>query len=79
MASIWREVETQRKTPRKVLSLLGLTSVLRYRFGWLSLDSALRSVSKRLGIHVAAVILQQPEAAVDVDSVADHTALQARV
>ena len=79
MATIWREVETQRKTPRKVLSLLGIVSVLRYRFGWLSLDAALRSVSRRLGIKVAAVVLEQPEAAVDVDSVADHAALQARI
>ena len=44
---------------------------MRYVLGRLTLADALREVSGRMQLRVGAVILPFPEAAVDVDSVAD--------
>lgn len=70
-ADFWRQVETQRKKPLRVIRILGWMAVLRFLLGWLSLDEALARISLRLGFKAGAVILPFPEAAVDVDSVED--------
>lgn len=73
LAAYWRQVERQRKNPRKVIArALGLSASIRYLLGRLSLDEALARVSDAVGVRVGAVIMPFPEAAVDVDSVADH-------
>jgi hypothetical protein len=54
-----------------MLSELGWRVVLRYLLGRLSLKEALRRISQRMGVRVGVVLLPFPEAAVDVDSVAD--------
>jgi len=68
----WRQVESERKNPLRIIRMLGWLSVLRYVTGTLPLNSALRSLSKKLDLRIGAVILPYPEAAVDVDSVADR-------
>lgn len=70
-AAFWRRVEDQRKKPIKMLGELGWAVVMRYVLGRLTLADALREVSGRMQLRVGAVILPFPEAAVDVDSVAD--------
>jgi len=70
-ADFWRRVENERKRPAKMLGELGWLVVLRYLFGWLSLEDALRHVSRRMGLRAGVVIMPFPEAAVDVDSVSD--------
>jgi len=70
-AEFWRQVEQQRKSPLRVIRVLGWVAVTRYLAGRLSLDEALRRVSRRLGFKAGAVILPFAEAAVDVDSVDD--------
>lgn len=70
-ADFWRRVEHQRKRPIKMLGELGWGVVLRYALGRLSLEQALGHASHAMGLKVGAVILPFPEAAVDVDSVAD--------
>jgi CTP:molybdopterin cytidylyltransferase MocA len=70
-ADLWRRVENERKRPLRMLSQLGGWVVIRYILGLLSLKDAVRHISKRMGLRVAAVILPFPEAAVDVDSVSD--------
>ena len=70
-AEFWRQVEQQRKSPLRVIRVLGWVAVTRYLAGRLSLDEALRRVSRRLGFRAGAVILPFAEAAVDVDSVDD--------
>jgi 2-C-methyl-D-erythritol 4-phosphate cytidylyltransferase len=70
-ADFWRQVENDRKRPVKMLGALGWLVVLRYLLGRLSLDDALRIVSRRMGLRAGAVIMPFPEAAVDVDSVGD--------
>jgi molybdopterin-guanine dinucleotide biosynthesis protein A len=76
-AALWRRVENQRKKPIKMLGELGWAVVLRYVLGRLTLRDALREVSRRMQLEVGAVVLPFPEAAVDVDSVADWRAVQA--
>jgi GTP:adenosylcobinamide-phosphate guanylyltransferase len=70
-ADFWRQVETQRKNPLRVIRVLGWVAVSRYLMGRLSLAEALKRVSRRLGLTAGAVIMPFAEAAVDVDSVED--------
>lgn len=71
-ADFWRQVEAQRKSPLRVIQILGATAVLRYLMGRLSLTDALSRISHRLGFKAGAIILPFAEAAVDVDSVNDR-------
>ncbi len=71
VANFWRKIEQERKKPRVVIGLLGWRAVLRYRFGFLSLEEALTKLSKRLGLRLRVVILPYANAAVDVDSISD--------
>ena len=70
-ADFWRQVESQRKKPLRVIRILGWIAVLRYLLGRLSLDEALDRISHRLGFKAGAVIMPSAEAAVDVDSIED--------
>lgn len=70
-ADFWRQVETQRKNPLRVIRILGWVAVARYLTGRLTLAEALKRVSRSLGIKAGAVIMPFAEAAVDVDSVED--------
>jgi len=70
-ADFWRQVESERKKPLRMIRKLGWVPVLRYLLGRLSLDDALRSISQRLGFKAGAVIMPFADAAVDVDSVSD--------
>jgi CTP:molybdopterin cytidylyltransferase MocA len=72
VAAAWRRVEQQRKNPVRVISQLGWWSVLRYLLGWLTLNKALGELSQRLRVTIAPVHLPYPEAAIDVDSIADQ-------
>ena len=70
-ADFWRQVESQRKKPWRMIRILGWTAISRYLLGQLSLDEALERISNRLGFKAGAVVLPFPEAAVDIDSVSD--------
>jgi len=70
-ADFWRQVESQRKKPLRVIRVLGIIAVLRYLLGRLSLPEALDRMSGRLGFKAGAVVIPFPEAAIDVDSVRD--------
>lgn len=68
----WRAVEAQRKHPaRVVIGMLGWRGVVRYALGRLTLSAAFARLSARTGVRVAPALLTEPEAAIDVDSVAD--------
>lgn len=75
-AEVWRQVESQRKKPLRVIRVLGVIAVLRYLLGRLTLPEALERMSRRLGFRAGAVILPFAEAAIDVDSVADWELVQ---
>lgn len=78
MADFWRQVERERKSPLKVIRILGWQAVLRYRFGKLSLDEAMDLLSRRTGLRLAAVRMPFADAAVDVDSPSDYALVQQR-
>lgn len=70
-AAFWHRVESHRKKPLRVVSVLGWLAILRFLMGRLSAEEALTRISRRMGVHVDKVIMPFPEAAVDVDTVAD--------
>jgi CTP:molybdopterin cytidylyltransferase MocA len=78
MADRWREVEQQRKSPLRVIRLLGWGAVIRYRLGMLSLDAAMALLSRKMGMRLAAVRMPFADAAVDVDSLDDHRLVEER-
>lgn len=73
----WQQVEAQRKTPWKTVGLLGWGAILRFLSGRLSLPQATTRLSQRLGIKVGVVVLPTPDAAIDVDNVADWQFVEA--
>lgn len=77
VADAWRRVEQQRKNPLRVISQLGWWSVLRYLLGRLPLDRALDDLSRRLRVRIRPVVLPFPEAAIDVDTIADQRLVEA--
>ena len=77
IADLWKQVESARKTPWRVLQLLGWIAVLRYRLGWLTLDRAMALLSRRTGLKVSAIRMPFGEAGVDVDSPEDHAQVEA--
>ena len=79
LADTWRQVESERKNPLRIIRMLGWLSVIRYLTGTLTLNSALGALSQKLGLRIGAVILPYPEAAVDVDSVADRIIVQKKL
>ncbi len=71
VVQLWQQMEAARKRPLSLLRRLGLLYVLRYRFGWLSLASALTRLGILSGSRIAAVTLSDGRAAIDVDKPAD--------
>lgn len=71
VAAFWRRLEAHRKSPLKMARQLGIATLLAYRFGWLTLDGALERLGERTGCALGAVLLNDAEAAVDVDTIDD--------
>jgi GTP:adenosylcobinamide-phosphate guanylyltransferase len=71
IVALWQELEAARKRPLTLLKRLGLVYVLRYRFGWLRLDAALRRLGQLCGARIRPVILSDGRAAIDVDKPED--------
>ena len=71
MLEVWKQVEASRKKPWKVVALLGWGNLARYLSGRLRVGEAFAALSARLGFVVSPTIVDDPLAAVDVDSVAD--------
>ncbi|MBW2520075.1 MAG: MobA-like NTP transferase domain containing protein, partial [Deltaproteobacteria bacterium] len=70
-ANFWRNVEKGRKTPLRIIIIMGWLTVLRYILGRLTLDQALRQLSRRMQLKVGVVKLPYAEAGIDVDKVED--------
>jgi CTP:molybdopterin cytidylyltransferase MocA len=71
VTGFWRRVENERKRPWRIMRMLGAGLFLRYVAGRLSLADALAELSRRTQCRIAPVIVPEPEAAVDVDSIDD--------
>jgi len=71
VVDFWARLERHRKRPWRLVAEVGPLALLRFLLGRLSLDDALRQLSKRAGATIRAVELPFPEAAIDVDKPAD--------
>lgn len=72
LVATWQRVERERKHPARVVAgMLGPLAVLRYLLGRLTLVQAFDKLSRRVELNIRPVLLSQPQAAVDVDSLAD--------
>jgi len=71
VVDFWARLERHRKRPWRLVAEVGPLALLRFLLGRLSLDDALRHLSKRVGATIRAVELPFPEAAIDVDKPAD--------
>lgn len=67
----WQSLETQRKHPWKIAARLGVGTLLRYLFHQLTVDQAMARLSELAGCKVDWITVDDPRAAVDVDSHAD--------
>ena len=76
IADYWRRVENRRKSPFRIIGILGWFTVMRYLAGRLTLEDGLRRLSERLKLKIGAVILPWPESAVDVDTIDDDREVQ---
>jgi len=76
ITAFWRNVESQRKRPWRMLARLGWWPVFKYLLGRLSLQEALARISGILEIKIGVVILPFANAAVDVDTEDDWRLVQ---
>ncbi len=68
----WRQFEAERKHPARYMGrLLGPVGTLAYLLGRLTLNSARQRLSQRLGMDLGISLIDDAEAAIDVDSAAD--------
>lgn len=74
---LWRSVENERKKGWRVVSLLGPFVLIGTVLRLLSIDNALASVGRKLGLDIRAVRLSNPLAGVDVDKPEDHAMAEA--
>ena len=69
---LWAGVEQDRKKGWKLVAAFGPGLLLRALSRTITLEDGLAAAGKRLGLTARAVVLPQPEAAIDVDKAADH-------
>ena len=71
VAAFWSEMERHRKRPWRLVAAVGPFTLLRFLMGMLSLEAALRRLSRIVGARIYAVEMPFAEAAIDVDKPAD--------
>jgi GTP:adenosylcobinamide-phosphate guanylyltransferase len=74
--AFWRQLEQQRKRPHRLAAALGFGTLVAYLTRSLTLAGGLKRLSGKVGAQLGAVLLDDPRAAVDVDSVADFELVQ---
>lgn len=63
----WVDIEKNRKKALRFVAAFGLGTLLRVLFRTIDLDAAMQRASKAIGIDACALVLDAPEAAMDVD------------
>lgn len=63
----WVGIEKNRKKALRFVAAFGLGTLLRVLFRSIDLDAAMQRASKAIGIDARALVLDAPEAAMDVD------------
>jgi GTP:adenosylcobinamide-phosphate guanylyltransferase len=67
----WRRIEQNRKRPWRLIATFGLSPLLAYLLGRLTVEGAVRQASRIIGARAAIVDLPFADAAIDVDRPAD--------
>jgi GTP:adenosylcobinamide-phosphate guanylyltransferase len=67
----WHALEASRKRPWRLVRALGVSNLISYLLGTLSLEHAFAAASRTLGIEVKPVLIPFAEGAIDVDKPAD--------
>lgn len=70
--AFWQSLEADRKRPWRMAGRIGYGLLFRYLLRQVTLESGLKSLSRAMGCKVGYVLIDNPRAAVDVDSVADR-------
>lgn len=68
----WQRVESERKKVRAIARAFGPALLLGYLLRAMRVEGALARAGARLGVTAAPVLLDRPEACIDVDKVEDH-------
>lgn len=71
VVAAWQSFERDRKRPWRIVRRLGWINLARYLGRRLTLDQAFAGLGARLGVVVRPLLVEWPEAAVDVDSSGD--------
>lgn len=66
---LWRQTESFRKRPWRMVALLGVPVLLRFLFGRLALAEVGDIIHARFGLRAQAVHLSDPSAGFDIDTV----------
>ena len=69
--AFWANVQRHRKRPWRIVRRLGWRALASYIFGRLSLDAALGALSRLTDCAIGWVGIEDPQAAVDVDTTED--------
>lgn len=77
VVELWRHLQQHRKRPWRMARAIGPTTLLSYLTGRLTLGAALDRIGSMAGCRIEHVEILNPRAAVDVDSVADHSLAEA--
>lgn len=75
--ALWAEAEQDRKKAWKLFLHFGPWLALRALTRSIGLGEALRQAGRRLGLDARLVVLDQAEAAIDVDKLSDHVLAEA--
>lgn len=71
LIEFWRQMEMNRKSPWRMIRVLGAGSIIRYALGRLSFSDVVAMIAARTGCSIAPVMLSDPHAAIDVDKPSD--------
>ncbi|MBV9835776.1 MAG: NTP transferase domain-containing protein [Alphaproteobacteria bacterium] len=78
-ATFWAGLEAERKHPLRLAARIGPATLLRYATRRLDLAAAFALLSRRAGAVIAPVVLDDPDAALDVDTPEDLALVRARL
>jgi len=78
-ARFWAGLEADRKRPWRLAARIGPLALARYATRSLDLAAAFALLSRRAGATIAPVVLDDPDAAIDVDTPDDLAAVRARL
>lgn len=76
MLDIWARVEQQRKRGRALIGAFGPLLLAGVALRLLTIDQAIASAGRRHRVSAKAVVLDDPRACIDVDSVADRALVE---